>query len=196
MIGRIGRRLLLMTFRAIVFRLSAGCAGPWSTRNGRWTYRPKPLTIDCNGNTQIALMQTKRLPIFRPAVHEDQDFIYGLVKASLPDVIGMPVPDWSRDDFHQSWERGTKMIITFDGARAGYLRWEHDPDALHLADLQVVPAFRRQGVEPKTVIYFERQAAAEGFTKVSLVVHDANNAAGPSTRNSVTAAKHEIADVA
>jgi ribosomal protein S18 acetylase RimI-like enzyme len=124
-------------------------------------------------------MQTNRLLIFRPAGQEDQDFIYDLVKASLPDVVGMPVPDWSRDDFRQSWERGTNKIITFDGTHAGYLRWEHDPDALHLADLQIVPAFRRQGLGTKAVIYFERQAAAEGFAKVSLVVHDANHAASP-----------------
>jgi ribosomal protein S18 acetylase RimI-like enzyme len=122
-------------------------------------------------------MQTNRLLIFRPAAQEDQDFIYELVKASLPDVVGVPAPDWSRDDFRHSWERGIKTIITFDGTRAGYLRWEHDPDALHLADLQIGPAFRRQGLGTKAVTYFERQAAAEGFGKVSLVVHDANHAA-------------------
>lgn len=124
-------------------------------------------------------MPTSLLLIFRPAVHEDQDFIYDLVKASLPDVVGIPVPDWSRNDSLQSWERGTKTIITFEGTRAGYLRWERDPDGLHLADLQIVPAFRRQGLGTKALIYFERQAAAEGFAKVSLVVHDANHAAGP-----------------
>lgn len=81
---------------------------------------------------------------FRLATSDDQDFIYDLIKVSLPDIVGKSAPDWSWDDFLQSWTRGTKTILTLDGVRAGYLRWEHDPDALHLADLQVAPTYRRQ----------------------------------------------------
>lgn len=116
---------------------------------------------------------------FRPATIEDQPFIYDLIKASLPDIVGVPVPDWSWDDFLRSWERGTKIIVALDESRVGFLRWEHDPDALHLADLQVMRSHRRQGIASKAIAHFEQQAAAEGFGKVSLVVHDANRAAGP-----------------
>ena len=110
----------------------------------------------------------------REATQADQSFVYDLTKENLPDMVGSPVLEWSWADFEHSWRRGTNLILTVNGQTACYLRWELDADALHLADLQIVREFRRQGFAIQAMSYVEREAAARGFHRVSLIVHDAN----------------------
>jgi ribosomal protein S18 acetylase RimI-like enzyme len=116
-------------------------------------------------------------PRFRLATTDDQPFAYELIKIGLPDILGTPAPDWPWDDFLKSWHRGTKVVIMVDNEQVGYLRYERDPGALHLADLQVVPAFRRRGVAAQAITYFECKAREENLGKVTLIVHDTNPAA-------------------
>ena len=127
---------------------------------------------------------------FREARNAHLPFAYELTKINRPIIFGSPAPDWSYDDFLTGWQRGTTVIVTVDTQPAGYLRWERDSDALHLADLQIDIPFRRQGIATQAIAYFEAQALGLGCGTVSLVVYDANLAARQPYTNLSYRCKH------
>jgi ribosomal protein S18 acetylase RimI-like enzyme len=116
-------------------------------------------------------------PRFKAASEEDRCFVFESTINNLPDMVGESVPVWSWNDFLSSWEKTINFILTIGGNRVGFLRWERDPDALHLADLQIEPEYRRMSLATQAVAFFEDQAIAAGFSKVSLVVHHKNQSA-------------------
>ena len=86
----------------------------------------------------------------RPALPEDQDFLYQLKKAVNYDYISA-IWGWD-EDFQQSefdhdfQKREEFSVIVSEGVAAGFLQLQRGTDFLNVAEIHLLPAFRGQGL--------------------------------------------------
>lgn len=85
----------------------------------------------------------------RPAAPADAEFCFGLHEAAMGGYI-TAIWGWDEQvqrDFHARGFRPDRwQIITVDGADAGMLDVEYQPDAVYLSRIELLPGYQGRGV--------------------------------------------------
>jgi ribosomal protein S18 acetylase RimI-like enzyme len=85
----------------------------------------------------------------RPAVPADQEFCYRLHKAAMGEYVAA-IWGWDeqkqRDHHTRGFNPGRWLIITVDGADAGLLDVDYQPDAVYLSRIELLPAYQGRGI--------------------------------------------------
>ena len=85
----------------------------------------------------------------RPAQRADQEFCFGLHKAATGGYIAA-IWGWNeqgqRDHHARRFNPGRWQIITVDGADAGMIDVEYQPDVVYLSRIELLPAYQGRGV--------------------------------------------------
>jgi ribosomal protein S18 acetylase RimI-like enzyme len=117
------------------------------------------------------LMTTEEAVSFRLATDDDRQYIYESALDNLAHTQRRPseeVLSWS--EFLLSWHATSNYLVYIGDQKAGVVRWERGPDAMHLTDLFLAETFRRRGAGSMAMEFFEKYAVSQGFRKVSLLV--------------------------
>ena len=93
----------------------------------------------------------------RPRTPADDDFLFALFASTRDDVAGFGWDDVTveqflrfqyaaRDRSYAAHPHARSEIVVVDGAPAGRLLVDHRPDAVHLVDVALLPAYRGNGI--------------------------------------------------
>ena len=122
------------------------------------------------------LMTTEEAVSFRLATDGDRQYFYESALDHLAYTQrrrpAEEVLSWS--EFLLSWHATNNYLVYIGNQKAGVVRWERTPDAMHLTDLFLAESFRRRGAGSMAMEFFEQYARSQGFKKVSLLV-DSND---------------------
>lgn len=117
---------------------------------------------------------------FRPALEEDEAFLYDLHRAALREAVeetwGAWDEEWQRAAFHQGFRPAALQVVQLDGRDVGVMLVEERAEELFLGLLEVLPAFQRRGIGSAVVRGLAAQARREGKL-VALKVLKANRRA-------------------
>jgi GNAT superfamily N-acetyltransferase len=120
------------------------------------------------------LMTTEEAVSFRLATDDDREYVYESVLENLANTQRASDEALSWSDFLLSWHATSNYLVYIGDQKAGLVRWERGPDAMHLTDLFLATPFRRRGAGSIALEFFEKYALSQGFKKVSLVAYIAD----------------------
>ncbi len=121
---------------------------------------------------------------YRLAAPEDFDFLFGLHKAAMRQVVEDTFGAWDetwqlayfRKHFDPLVQRSELRIIQLDGLAVGLLHVQERAEELFIASLEILPAHQNQGIGSAVIREVLRTAAAQA-KPVALQVLKANIAA-------------------
>jgi ribosomal protein S18 acetylase RimI-like enzyme len=117
---------------------------------------------------------------FRPAVAEDESFLYDLhgqaMRAYVEETFGPWDEDWQRDYFHRHFQAHVLAIIQVDGQDAGVLYLQERTEEFYIADIEILPAYQRRGIGSTVIRGVIEEAGRQG-KPVALQVLKSNRAA-------------------
>jgi ribosomal protein S18 acetylase RimI-like enzyme len=85
----------------------------------------------------------------RAAVEEDRAFVFDVVRLTMREYIDRTWgwdDAWQREHFAAVFDARTLSIIVVEDEDAGVLEVYRNPDALYLANIQILPRFQSRGV--------------------------------------------------
>jgi GNAT superfamily N-acetyltransferase len=85
----------------------------------------------------------------RPATHEDQDFCFFVLKATMrayvEQIWGWD-DEWQRTYFASRYDPALNQVILLDGVDVGVFSVEERADELFVSRLYILPAYQRRGI--------------------------------------------------
>jgi ribosomal protein S18 acetylase RimI-like enzyme len=85
----------------------------------------------------------------RPAAEEDRDFVFGVIRVTMREYIDRTWgwdDAWQREHFAATFDARALCIVVVNEHDAGVLEVYRNPDALYLANIQILPRFQSRGV--------------------------------------------------
>ena len=128
--------------------------------------------------SQLYECETKMMYTFRLATRDDEDFLYCLHRATMKDYVDRT---WGWDEdiqagmFKRKFAPSGQQIVVVDGRDVGVISLQQRPDALFLANIQILPEYQGQRLGTAIITSLLAQAAADGKT-ISLQVLKVNPA--------------------
>ncbi len=101
----------------------------------------------------------------RPAAVSDEAFLYDLHRITMRDVIEQTWgwdEEWQRDDFSKRWGESDISVIDVNGQAVGSLWVSSRAGAIHIVELQLLPAVQGQGIGTGVVQSLKQKAAGQG----------------------------------
>lgn len=102
----------------------------------------------------------------RPAVNEDIDGLYEILRESLGPYVDQT---WGWDEaaqarhFRERFPVMARQVIEVGGKMAGLYTVEEHPDRLYLANILIAAPFRRQGLGTRLILRLIEQGRSKGL---------------------------------
>lgn len=112
----------------------------------------------------------------RPALEADIGFCESLSRSNMASYHSARGIAWDAERFVASWDRFENSMVLVDGRSVGLLRLLVVDGALEIRDLQLLPAYRNQGIGSWAVAQAMAEASARGIGMLRLRVFEENPA--------------------
>ncbi|MEM7167414.1 MAG: GNAT family N-acetyltransferase [Planctomycetota bacterium] len=120
----------------------------------------------------VSIVKLPRGIELRPCANTDSQFIRSESRANFFDVISRTI-GWDEEAHQrQPEDPHTYRIVYVYGERIGFLRLREDPESLYLSTLQLLPAYRGQGIGTLLLAHVEAVAKSAGAPYVRLHVFE------------------------
>lgn len=125
----------------------------------------------------MAIVKLSQLVELRPCdAGLDGEFIRSQSRANFFDIISCTL-GWDEEvHMREPDDPLTYRMVYAAGRRVGFLRLREDPDCLYLSTVQLLPAFRGQGIGTLLLGYVESVARSSDAPCVRLHVFETNPA--------------------
>ncbi|NBB09579.1 GNAT family N-acetyltransferase [Pseudomonas sp. SLFW] len=125
-----------------------------------------------------AVMQAAKPRRLAPATDETLAFARELTRVNMRDYYSHYGLVWQPEAFDTEWPNRESYVVEQAGKAIGFLSLTLESDYLYIRDIQLIEAYRGEGVGQWVMVWVLQLARARGCARVRLKVFKNNPASG------------------